>query len=273
MAPSTSRTSTPAKDKQRKASASSSKDSKILTLKVSPDRLRALLDPAPTPTPAPEPVKEDTPVKDIKDSPGASTPQPAPASNPENVSDSSPATPANGGTPAPTAMGPPDKKKGQKRSAAAANGDGQAKVRGKPGPKKRQRMEDGTLEPARGNAHRLGPKANQGAINAGLRALDRSGKPCRKWNKGSFRLKTFTGVEWEIHRWTAPPKPEPVEATPEEVPASAAASNADSSKENKENVEQPTKSDNSNSGGDVEMQSLPSVQASSPAPMAIAAGA
>ena len=42
--------------------------------------------------------------------------------------------------------------------------------------------------------HKLGPKANQGAINAGLRALDRSGKPCRKWNKKPFQLKSFTGI-------------------------------------------------------------------------------
>lgn len=55
-------------------------------------------------------------------------------------------------------------------------------------------------------AHKLGPKANQGAINAGLRALDRTGKPCRKWEKNGFRLKTFTGVTWELPTWRAPPK-------------------------------------------------------------------
>lgn len=156
--------------------------------------------------------------------------------------------------------------------------------------------EDGTLEPIRGNTHRLGPKANQGAINAGLRALDRSGKPCRKWKRGGFRLKTFTGVEWEIPRWTAPPKPiilvETSEvATPENglpvAGASSAAagtpsstgkehntSNSNSNKENGVSSGGPmVKSDVSNSGGDVEMQSVPSVQASSPAPMPIAAGA
>lgn len=138
--------------------------------------------------------------------------------------------------------------------------------------------DDGTLEPIRGNTHRLGPKANQGAINAGLRALDRSGKPCRKWDRGGFRLKTFTGVEWEIPRWKAPPKPTPVEiteVTSEGIPASAVVSTASSSKENsnKENAGQLPKSDVSNSGGDVEMQSMPSVQASSPAPMPVAASA
>lgn len=52
--------------------------------------------------------------------------------------------------------------------------------------------------------HKLGPKANQGAINAGLRALDRSGKPCRKWERKPFMLKSFTGVTWEIPSWKAP---------------------------------------------------------------------
>ena len=55
-----------------------------------------------------------------------------------------------------------------------------------------------------GPTHKLGPKANQGAINAGLRALDRTGKPCRKWEKTGFRVKTFTGRTWEIPSWRAP---------------------------------------------------------------------
>ncbi|KUI58492.1 INO80 complex subunit 4 [Cytospora mali] len=272
MAPS-SKTAGSAKDRRKSSSAAS----RLITLKVSPDRLRTLLDPAS------ETPKEDTPMKDAKDSPSDSTSLlAATATNPENASDSNPATPANGSTPVPSVMGPPGegqgpKKKGVKRSAAAANGDGASKIRGKPGPKKRQRMDDGTLEP-RPAAHRLGPKANQGAINAGLRALDRSGKPCRKWTKGGFQLKTFTGVHWEIPRWTAPPKPKPVEVTTEEGVTTSGPVSADgsSSKENKENVVQPIKSDthsNSNSGGDVEMQSAPSIQASSPAPMPIAAGA
>ena len=72
------------------------------------------------------------------------------------------------------------------------------------------RSEDGTIVhtkpkgPAPGPNHKLGPKANQGAINAGLRALDRTGKPCKKWTKSGFRLKTFTGVTWEIPSWRAP---------------------------------------------------------------------
>lgn len=130
--------------------------------------------------------------------------------------------------------------------------------------------EDGTIDhtsaakPA--GAHKLGPKANQGAINAGLRALDRSGKPCRKWAKGGFRLKTFTGVCWEIPRWTAPPKKGPESGTEDSAAPSAADS---SSKENKENGQGDVSAVNSNNGADAEMQSAPSIHASSPAPMAI----
>ena len=62
----------------------------------------------------------------------------------------------------------------------------------------------GTPGTAPAPTHKLGPKANQGAINAGLRALDRTGKPCKKWKKSGFSVKTFTGVGWEISTWRAP---------------------------------------------------------------------
>jgi hypothetical protein len=125
---------------------------------------------------------------------------------------------------------------------------------------------DGKASGLGGAAHKLGPKANQGAINAGLRALDRSGKPCRKWNRGGFTLKSFTGVVWEVSRWTAPPKPNGDAATDESATASAEGSN----KENKENSQ--AKSETSNNVAEVEMRSVPSVAAaSSPAPVAIAA--
>ena len=55
--------------------------------------------------------------------------------------------------------------------------------------------------------HKLGPKANQGAINAGLRALDRSGKPVRKWVRKPFTVKSFTGVTWDLPSWKGGPKP------------------------------------------------------------------
>ena len=53
-------------------------------------------------------------------------------------------------------------------------------------------------------AHKLGPKSNQGAINEKLRALDRSGKPCRKWAKTGFQIKSFTGRSWQVPSWKTP---------------------------------------------------------------------
>lgn len=127
--------------------------------------------------------------------------------------------------------------------------------------------EDGSIDhsstaprAANGTAHKLGPKANQGAINAGLRALDRSGKPCRKWQKGTFKVKSFTGVTWELPRWKAPPKIR-LEGTSE------GSASGDSSKENKENSQMESeKSEKSNNAGiDVEMASTGNL-VSSPAP-------
>lgn len=54
------------------------------------------------------------------------------------------------------------------------------------------------------SAHKLGPKANQGAINEKLRALDRTGKSCRRWQKTGFKVKSFTGRTWELPTWRAP---------------------------------------------------------------------
>ena len=105
-------------------------------------------------------------------------------------------------------------------------------------------------------AHKLGPKANQGAINAGLRALDRSGKPCRKWQKGGFTLKSFTGVVWEIPRWKAPPRFK-IDGVPDE------SASGESSKENKDSQ---VESEKSNTVMDI-------VMASSPAPSAPSAQA
>lgn len=126
MPPSNAKGAASAKDKRRKSPAA--KPTKIILLRVSPARLRAIIHPS---------SKEDTPMSDAKLSPD-STPAAAPVASTDNlVSDSNPATPGANGTPAPSVMGPPEKKKGVKRSAAAAAGDGKAK--GKPGPKKRQR--------------------------------------------------------------------------------------------------------------------------------------
>ncbi|TGJ78780.1 hypothetical protein E0Z10_g9985 [Xylaria hypoxylon] len=269
--PSTSKPSVSNKEKDRRKS--TGKSSALVTLRVPSDRLRKVLDPSWT--------KEESPAKESS----VSSPAPpndipvAVVSQEDNATPSSPGTPAASGTPSQAAMGPPTdnpKKKGVKRSAPAANGnDPTAKIRGKPGPKKKARLslfnnlEDGTIDPTgragAGAYHKLGPKANQGAINAGLRALDRSGAPCRKWTKGGLRLKSFTGVLWEIPRWTAPHKPQP-EASTEESTVSADSSN----KENKDDSQM--KSEKSASNVEGEPQSIPpSVHASSPAPVAIAA--
>ncbi|PHH70868.1 hypothetical protein CDD80_5677 [Ophiocordyceps camponoti-rufipedis] len=263
-----------ASDARRKSAA---KASLVVTLTISPDRLRCII--------SPESVKDDkssAPSKDAERSPSNSSnsisaTQPT-TSHAENASDSNAPTPAADGTPAPSAMKPPaegPKKKGTKRSAAAANGsgDGVAKPRAKPGPKKKPRLEDGTIDhsgPAgrSGGTHKLGPKANQGAINAGLRALDRSGKPCRKWCRGGFTLKSFTGVVWEVSRWRAPTK-KALEAVTDD--SNAPSADNSSSKENKENGAEANSGSNSHSGGDVDMGSVNSINASSPAPMAVAA--
>lgn len=249
----------------------------LVTLTVPPAKLKDIIDPSP---------KESTPVKEdssSKGSPDALAAVPPTALNKETGTDSSANTPANGTPAPPTNMGPPaepPKKKGVKRAANENTDPLAIKVRNKPGPKKKQKLDDGTAEANKGagGATRLGPKASLGAINAGLRALDRSGKPCRKWQKGGFRLKSFTGVLWEIPRWTAPPKPQPEENPDASTSATASASADGSNKENKDqangadhgNTQAP--SDSSKAAGDVEMTSaVPSVSASSPAPQPIAA--
>ncbi|KAH8670901.1 INO80 complex, subunit Ies4 [Xylariales sp. PMI_506] len=255
----------PATTKPADRRKSAGKPSLLTTLKVTPILLRKLLDPSS--------VKEESPAKESPETPATMSVENAAApSNGDNASESTPGTPTAVGTPSQTSMGPPvdgAKKKGVKRSAPGANGT-EPKVRGKPGPKKKPRLEDGTIDPngrsGAGAYHKLGPKANQGAINAGLRALDRSGKPCRRWAKGGFKLKSFTGVGWEIPRWTAPPKILPEDSTQE-----SSLSVDSSNKENKDGSQ--LKSEHSASAVDGEQPSVaPSVvAASSPAPIPVAA--
>lgn len=232
----------------------------IITLRLSPKALQAF---APADSAV---VKEESPSKE---SPSSSNSNTVPATvrthgDAKTESDANTPLPTDA---APTTLMPPPpttdgpKKKGPKRTATAALGpDGLPKPRGKPGPKKKARLEDGSIDhtatvPRAANgtaAHKLGPKANQGAINAGLRALDRTGKPCRKWTKGGFKLKSFTGVVWDIPRWTAPPKFRLETKTSTEGSASTS---VDSSKENKDNSQ--IASEKSNSGADIEIASSP----------------
>ncbi|MCJ1373994.1 hypothetical protein MMC20_005224 [Loxospora ochrophaea] len=153
--------------------------------------------------------------------------------------------------------GVPGPKPGNKRGIAQVS-DGTPKPRGKPGPKKKMKLENGVADssdptnksnanPAPAATHKLGPKANQGAINAGLRALDRTGKPCRKWEKKGLRLKSFTGITWQLHSWRTPNKNKAdangeigAESTPtsnSQSKANNSSSNVESEKSNTQDVE------------------------------------
>ena len=149
--PSTAKTATPSKEKDRRKSsgkAVGNSNVNIVTLQVTPIKLRRIIDPSS--------IKEESPVKESPDTSATLPNEPAAtASNGDNASESNAGTPVPNGTPAPNGtpvpngtpsqvpMGPPTeapKKKGVKRSAAAANGDPTAKIRGKPGPKKKPRL-------------------------------------------------------------------------------------------------------------------------------------
>ena len=67
----------------------------------------------------------------------------------------------------------------------------------------------GTLIPV--SAPKINPKASAGAINANLRALDRTGKPCRRWQKAGFTVKSFTGVMWTSGAWASKKRVMPTE--------------------------------------------------------------
>jgi len=49
-----------------------------------------------------------------------------------------------------------------------------------------------------------GPKANPGGINAQLRALDRTGRPTRKWTKVPFPVQTCSGYTFYSTTWVTP---------------------------------------------------------------------
>ncbi|KAF2637380.1 hypothetical protein P280DRAFT_101372 [Massarina eburnea CBS 473.64] len=121
-------------------------------------------------------------------------------------------TATDNGLLAPPAAAGPKRKAGTKRGASAL--DSASKPRGKPGPKsKKQKLGDMINDPNHKGPFatpapipKLGPKANLGTINANLRALDRTGKPCRKWEKKGFMIRSFTGVAWGVPTWRAPKK-------------------------------------------------------------------
>lgn len=49
------------------------------------------------------------------------------------------------------------------------------------------------------------PKSKSGANagNVGIKELDRSGKPCRRWVKGTAEITSFTGFKYAVCSWTS----------------------------------------------------------------------
>ncbi|KAL8932572.1 MAG: hypothetical protein Q9211_006237 [Gyalolechia sp. 1 TL-2023] len=196
-----------------------SKPCRVVCLKLPSEVLARFGSDVPDKAPSPTPPTKQTPVAPAnvaakEEEPKSIKVKPEAASPPDEAAGcSTPQPPSKepGGKPMTNASSP---KTGSKRSLGAGV-DG-PKPRARPGPKKKAKLDDvngdngasavrgGTANAA--PAHKLGPKANQGAINAGLRALDRTGKPCRKWQKNGFRIKTFTGVTWELPSWRTPSK-------------------------------------------------------------------
>ncbi|KAH8692397.1 INO80 complex, subunit Ies4 [Talaromyces proteolyticus] len=202
------------------------------------------------------PVDNKDKIQDASSPPSSTSGEPAPpASSIDNASDA-PSTPANAD--GKRQKGAPGSR-GTKRGLAQ-NGDSASKAARKPGPKKRK-LDDGAIDSSRLiPAHKLGPKANQGAINAGLRALDRTGAPCRKWERKQFQLKSFTGIAWDLSSWRTP-KPEKSPETNGE--ANGVAINGDSdSKANQMSSAVPSEKSNL---GESDITPLPAAQSPAPA--------
>ncbi|KAK5018872.1 INO80 complex, subunit Ies4 [Cryomyces antarcticus] len=275
-------TSTVSPTNANKPSSQALKKSKRIVLRLRPELLATWLSDTPT--------RKATKSESSASSTPVATPsiQQATESVPADRSSESNATPLPNGSNgtaennnlAPPSANPlkrkslPGSKPGSKRSSSLGV-DALPKPRGKPGPKKKPRLDDGTIDnstptankvPFTGVApistHKLGPKANQGAINAGLRALDRSMdfRP-RKWVRTGFQVKSFTGVAWSVGSWRAPKSTKP------EFSGDVKSDTTDSSETKlNNNASSAVASDKSNGGGDVEMPNAPVILASSPAP-------
>ncbi|KAI9829431.1 MAG: hypothetical protein M1819_006368 [Sarea resinae] len=250
------------------------KQSKIIALKLPPAilaRFPSKQDARKASKSKSESSSTSTPIPNITSPPPAdntsesnSTPAPNPIPG-ENAPASTPDGPKRKGIPGP--------KPGSKR-ASGLGPDGLPKPRGKPGPKKKLKLENGATDAsdagikakgaigaaAAAAGHKLGPKANQGAINAGLRALDRTGKPCRKWTRKGFQVKSFTGVMWELSSWRTP-KGGSIEPNGDGTSDSLLPGESDSKADA---VSSALTSEKSNSGGDVEMAGTVSNAPSSP---------
>ncbi|KYG45679.1 hypothetical protein M433DRAFT_45170, partial [Acidomyces richmondensis BFW] len=252
-----------------KASAKGSKKRRLISLCLSPAHLSRFPSdntPRPSPTPA-----------TLEPTPSIHAPEPADKSS-ESTATPVPPTTAEG-TDTNSLAPPPkaDKRKrgggqisGRKRAPPSIDPHGPMRERGRPGPKKKPRLPDGTIDrshdtskPNAAPAHRLGPKANTGNINANLRALDLTGRPCRRWERKPLQIKSFTGTVWGMRSWKAPRREE---SFPGDVK-----SDSTGSSELKPNESSAVASERSNSnmghGEPVPMNGIES----SPAPAAVAA--
>ncbi|KAF1835328.1 DUF1711-domain-containing protein [Decorospora gaudefroyi] len=153
---------------------------------------------------------QSAPTEEAKPSPPAPTPQvveptPAaatPADSTSNMNESPPSSLAPAGAKRKCP------KPGNKRTATQMEGSNGAPPRqpkAKPGPKRKKGMGDIINDPngkgpsvAPPAINKGGPKANLGAINERLRALDRTGTKCRRWEKKGFQVRSFTGVLWNV---------------------------------------------------------------------------
>ncbi|ESZ91678.1 hypothetical protein SBOR_7935 [Sclerotinia borealis F-4128] len=178
---------------RRKSSGPKEKKTLIVTLKLSPEKLRGI---------GKTLIKEDASSKKSTSTIPSTIPI-ATSQNGDPPAEPIPNTPApnSTATPVPSSMPPPTeaikKKSGVKRSSAALGSDTTPRVRGKPGPKKKARLDDGTIDPitntprapnANGTSHKLGPKANQGAINAGTEGSQTSDSS--KENKDNSQIES-----------------------------------------------------------------------------------
>ncbi|TKA33324.1 hypothetical protein B0A50_00877 [Salinomyces thailandicus] len=253
-----------------KSTSKTTKKSKVIILRVSPDHLSRFPSAVVAKTPVPPPAETTPsiqPPQEPADKTSESNATPVPPTAPEGADANSLAPPKvdgrrkRGGAVA-----------GRKRAPPSIDPNGPMRERGRPGPKKKPRLPDGTIDRSHDNgtkpsnpvpAHRLGPKANTGNINANLRALDRTGKPCRRWERKGLTIKSFTGAIWGTNSWKAP--------TRDNGFSGDVKSDTTGSSDLKPNESSAVASEHSNSGvGNGDARPMEGIE-SSPAPAPIAA--
>jgi hypothetical protein len=166
---------------------SGNRPSLIIHLKLPPQALRNA-------TAETSSMHDDLPTLPILDSKLTAAPSPFPPSSPPTMASS----------PAPGAVikrrgGPKRKNPGGLAPGAGVfslNHDGTGSGAGTPAPSGAATGEKERLKP--------GPKANPGGINAGLRALDRSGKRTRRWQKVSYPVHVCSGYKFYTTTWISP---------------------------------------------------------------------